>query len=31
MAVGMAMEIIKEGVSNNIFNNIIDMIDSQEI
>lgn len=31
MAMGTATKIIKEGVSNNIFNNIIDMIDSQEI
>lgn len=31
MAIGTATCIIKKGVNNNIFNNIIDMIDFQEI
>lgn len=31
MAIGIATCIIKKGINNNIFKNIIDMIDSQEI
>lgn len=31
MAIGITTQIIKEGVSNDIFNNIIDIIDPQEM